>query len=135
MILSLPRLARTTPAIRAGIAASHEPSETLAERSAVSPMTVFQWKRRTSFEDRPHTPHRRQTPLTPAQRILAVELRQWVRLSLDDRLAVRRGFVHPQVLRSGLDRCLRRPGVSNLQVLQPQAARVAHAPWAAYESG
>ena len=31
-----------------------------------------------------------------------------------------REFIHPEVSRSGLDRCLRRHGVSNLKALMPQ---------------
>lgn len=41
-------------------------------------------------------------------------------LSLDDLLAVTREFIHPEVSRSGLDRCLRRHGVSNLEALIPR---------------
>jgi len=41
-------------------------------------------------------------------------------LSLDDLLAVTHEFIHPQVSRSGLDRCLRRHGVSNLETLLPK---------------
>ncbi|WP_408033399.1 helix-turn-helix domain-containing protein, partial [Tepidimonas fonticaldi] len=52
MIVRLHKLARTTPAIRAEIAASDESIQTLAQRYGVSPMTVFKWKHRTSFEDR-----------------------------------------------------------------------------------
>jgi len=39
------------------------------------------------------------------------------------------------VSRSGLDRCLRRHGVSNLQALRPKAPKPAHGPFAAYEPG
>ena len=135
MIVRLHKLARTTPAIRAEIAASDESIQTLAQRYGVSPMTVFKWKHRTSFEDRPHTPHRLPTTLTAAQEIIAVQLRKTLLLSLDDLLAVMREFVNPDVSRSGLDRCLRRHGVSNLKALQPQARKAAHAPFAADEPG
>jgi transposase InsO family protein len=64
-----------------------------------------------------------------------VELRKTLLLSLDDLLAVMRGFVNLDVPRSGLDRCLRRHGVSNFKVLQPQQERSSHAPFAAYEPG
>lgn len=102
MIVRLHQLARTTPAIRAEIAASNESIQTLAKRYGVSPMTLFKWKHRTSFEDRPHTPHRLQTTLTPAQEMIAVELRKTLLLSLDNLLAVMREFVNPEVSRSGL---------------------------------
>ena len=41
-------------------------------------------------------------------------------LPLDDLLAVLHEFINPDVSRSGLDRCLRRHGVSDLKSLQPQ---------------
>jgi len=47
-------------------------------------------------------------------------LHETLLLSLDDLLAVTHEFVHPQVSRSGLDRCLRRHGVSNLETLLPK---------------
>lgn len=43
-----------------------------------------------------------------------------VLLPLDDLLAITREFINVGVSRSGLDRCLRRHGVSNLNSLQPQ---------------
>ena len=42
-------------------------------------------------------------------------------LSSDDLLAVIHEFINPQALRSGLDRCLRRHRVSDLNTLQPQS--------------
>jgi hypothetical protein len=68
----------------------------------------------------PHRTHRLQTSLTPAQELVVIELRQSLLLPLDDLLAVTREFLNPAVSRSGLDRCLRRQGVSNLQALIPQ---------------
>ncbi|WP_165742464.1 DDE-type integrase/transposase/recombinase, partial [Candidatus Thiosymbion oneisti] len=47
-------------------------------------------------------------------------LRESLLLPLDDLLAVTREFIHGEVSRSGLDRCLRRHGVSNLKALMPQ---------------
>lgn len=135
MITRLHKCARTTPRVRAEIAASQDSIATLAQRFCVSPMTVRKWKHRTDFEDRPHTAHRLQTTLTPAQEALVVELRKTLLLSLDDLLAVTREFINPDVSRSGLDRCLRRHGVSNLQALRPQAPKPAHSPFAAYEPG
>lgn len=45
-------------------------------------MTVFKWKQRTTFEERPHTAHRLQTTLSPAQEALVVELRKTLLQSL-----------------------------------------------------
>ena len=51
---------------------------------------------------------------------MVVALRETLPLPLDDLLAVTREFIHPEVSRSGLDRCLRHHGVSNLKTLMPQ---------------
>ena len=58
--------------------------------------------------------------LIPAQELVVIALRKTLLLPLDDLLAVTREFLNPAVLRSGLDHCLRRHGVSNLQVTIPQ---------------
>ena len=47
-----------------------------------------------------------------------MELRRTLWLSLDDLLAVMHEFINPEVSRSGLDRCLRRHGVSSLAQLR-----------------
>ena len=49
-----------------------------------------------------------------------VALRQTLLLPLDDLLAVTRAFLNEGGSRSGLDRCLRRHGVSDLKVLLPR---------------
>jgi hypothetical protein len=54
---------------------------------------------------------------------------------LDDLLAVLREFLNPHVLRSGLDRCLRRHGVGNLRELKPKDAKPTHSSFKAYEPG
>ena len=51
---------------------------------------------------------------------MVIALRKTLLLPLDDLLAVTREFINPNVSRSGLDRCLRRHGVSHLQALIPQ---------------
>jgi transposase InsO family protein len=112
--------ARTTPLVRAEIRASSESLATLAQRYNLSLSTVRKWKRREDVQDRSHRPHRLSSTLTPAQEVLVIELRKLLLLSLDDLLVVTREFIHPGVSRSGLDRCLRRYGVSNLRALQPE---------------
>lgn len=131
MLIRLHKQARTTPAIRAEIAASTEPVSALARRFNVTEATIRKWRSRDSVYDRPHTAHRLQTTLTPAQEAVAVELR----LPSDDLLAVVREFLNPRVSRSGLDRCLRRHGVGSLRDLYPKADKPAHKPFAAYEPG
>lgn len=110
--------ARTTPAIRAEIAASDLPAQTLAQRYGVTVATIYKWQKRTDHHDRPHTAHRLRTTLTPAQETVVVHLRKTLRLPLDDLLAVTREFVCEDASRSGLDRCLRRHSADSLNALK-----------------
>jgi len=135
MIIKLHKNARTTPAIRAEIAASNDSAAALAQRYGVTVATVYKWKNRTVFTDGSHTAKRLQTTLSPAQEVIAVELRKTLLLPLDDLLAVMREFVCAEVSRSGLDRCLRRYGVGNLNALKPAVTKAAHKPFKAYEPG
>ncbi len=139
MLISLHKQATTPPRIRAAIQASDEPAWVIAERYGISEQTVWKWRKRDSVHDRSHTAHKRQTTLTPAQEAVAVALRTTLLLPLDDLLAVLlavvREFLNPNVSRSGLDRCLRRHGVSRLQDLKPKAPKPAHKPFKAYEPG
>lgn len=135
MIIALHKNARTTPAIRAEIAASSEPVAVLAVRYGVSESTIRRWYHRKVFTDASHTAHRLQTTLTPAQEKIVVELRTLLLLPLDDLLAICREFLNPDVSRSGLDRCLRRHGVSNLKALLPPKPKATHQPFKAYEPG
>ena len=56
-------------------------------------------------------------------------------LPIDDLLAVVREFLKPLDSRSGLDRCLRRHGVGNLQALKPREPKLAHGTFKAYKPG
>jgi len=135
MLIALHKNARTTPAVRAEIAASNEPASVLAQRFGITEQTVYKWKKRSVFADRSHTAHRLQTVLTPAQETVVVHLRRTLLLPLDDLLAVTREFICPNVSRSGLDRCLRRHGAGNLNALKPQEPVVAHKAFKSYEPG
>jgi transposase InsO family protein len=135
MLIALHRNARTTPAVRAEIAASNETASVLAQRYGVTEQTVYKWKKRDVFADRSHTAHRLQTVLSPAQEAIVVHLRRTLLLPLDDLLAVTREFLNPDVSRSGLDRCLRRHGAGNLNDLKPQEPTVAHKAFKSYEPG
>jgi len=126
MMIALHQQARTTPLIRAEMAASDDPVSTLMQRYGVTAATVRKWRQRTAFHDRSHTAQRLQTTLNPAQEAIVVYLRTALLLPLDDLLAVTREFLCPQASRSGVDRCLRRHGVSNLQALLPATAAAPH---------
>ena len=65
MMIALHKNARTTPAVRAEIAASGESTAVLAARHGVTEQTIYKWKKRDVFTDRSHTAHRLQTTLTP----------------------------------------------------------------------
>ena len=130
--MALHKNARTTPAVRAEIAASNETASVLAQRFGITEQTVYKWKKRSVFWDRSHTAHHLQTVLTPAQEIVVVHLWRTLLLPLDDLLAVTREFVCLHVSRSGLDRCLRRHGAGNLNALKPQEPAVA---FKSYEPG
>jgi len=135
MLISLHKQATTTPKIRAAIQASTDAAWIVAERYGIAEQTVWTWRNRDHVHDRSHTAHRLQTTLTPAQEAVAVALRTTLLLPLDDLLSVVREFLNPNVSRSGLDRCLRRHGVSRLQDLKPKAPKAAHKPFKAYEPG
>ena len=57
MLIGLHKNARTTPAVRAEIAASNEPAGVLAQRFGITERTVYKWKKRSVFGDRSHTAH------------------------------------------------------------------------------
>lgn len=126
MLIALHKNARTTPAPRAEMAASTESADALARRFGVATATAFKWKKRASAHDLPHTAHCLQTILSSAQERVAVELRRTLLMPPDDLLAVMREFVCETVSRSGLDRCLRRHGVGNLNGLKPVKPQEPH---------
>ena len=135
MNIALHKRARTTPAVRAEIAASTDSAAILAQRYNVTVSTVNKWRSRTTFEDRSHTAHRLQTTLSPAQISIVVHLRKALMLPLDDLLAVTREFLCPAVSRSGLSRCLRRHGVGSLDAMRPPVIRAPHKPFKSYQPG
>ena len=118
MQISLHKNARTTPAVRAEIAASSESARVLAQRHGITEQTVYKWTKRDSVHDRSHTAHHLQTQLTPAQEIVVVHLRRALLLPLDDLLTVTRELICTQATRSSLDRYLRQHPVNNLKSLR-----------------
>ncbi|OYY75403.1 MAG: hypothetical protein B7Y40_00290 [Gammaproteobacteria bacterium 28-57-27] len=92
MMISLHKNARTTPAVRAEMAASREAVANFALRYGIAESTVRKWKKRTNFNDASHAAHRLQTTLPPAQELIVVKLRK-ILLPLDELLAVTREFL------------------------------------------
>ncbi len=134
MNIRLHKNARTTPAIRREIQQATGSDYALAERFGVTRDTIRKWRKRDTQEDGSHTAHRLQTTLNAAQEEIVVELRNTLRLSLDDLLSVIREFIEPDMSRSALDRLLRRRGISRLP--KPAAPTTASVqPFKAYVPG
>jgi transposase-like protein len=132
MKLRLHKKARTTPAVRAEIAASTEGVSALARRYGIRRVTARKWKHRADSMDHSYTAHHLlQTTVNSGQG--AVCPRRHFLLSLDDLLAVVREFLCPEVSRSGLDRCLRRHGLGNLRDLLPKEVKAPRKTFKAYE--
>jgi hypothetical protein len=110
--------ATTTPEMRAFIHESDLPSAVLARLLKVSESTVRKWRTRESFSDASHVPKQLNTTLSEAQEYVVVELRTRLLLSLDELLAVCKQFINANVSRAGLQRCLKRHGVSRLTDMQ-----------------
>lgn len=120
MVIQLHKNARSTPAVRAELQASTATTQALAKTYNLNRHTISKWRKRETTTDASHRPHRIHATLTTAQEVLVVALRKSLLLPLDDLLAVTHEFINEKVSRSGLDRCLRRHGVSNLRALMPE---------------
>jgi len=110
--------ATTTPEMRAFIHESDLPTAVLARLLNISEATVRKWRKRDSQNDESHTPKKLNTTLSPAQEYVVIELRTRLLLSLDELLAVCQEFINANVSRAGLQRCLKRHGVSRLADMQ-----------------
>lgn len=133
MNIRLHKNATTTPARRAYIQSSPLSVAALAAELSVSEDTIRRWKGRDTVTDRSHTAHRLQTTLTPAQEVVVLALRETLWLPLDDLLVVTREFINEQVSRSGLQRLLKRHGLSRMP--RETQAETTHPPFKAYEPG
>ncbi len=106
--------ATTTPEMRAFIHESDLATAVLARLLKVSESTVRKWRRRASTDDASHMPKQLNTTLNAAQQYVVVQLRIRLKLSLDELLAVCKDFINSNASRAGLQRCLKRHGVSRL---------------------
>ncbi|WP_246143532.1 helix-turn-helix domain-containing protein [Colwellia echini] len=106
--------ATTTPEIRAFIHESDLPTAVLARLLKISEATVRKWRKRESLVDASHVPKQLHTTLSEEQEYVVVELRTRLLLSLDELLAVVKQFINANVSRAGLQRCLKRHGISRL---------------------
>lgn len=110
--------ATTTPEMRAFIHESDLPTAVLARLLKISESTVRKWRKRQSVNDASHVPKQLKTTLSEAQEYVVVELRTRLLLSLDELLVVSKQFINTNVSRAGLQRCLKRHGVSRLSDME-----------------
>ena len=114
--------ATTTPEMRAFIYESDLPTAMLARLLKISESTVRKWRKRSDTQDASHTPKQLNTTLNVEQEYAVVQLRTRLKLSLDELLAVCKEFINPNTSRAGLQRCLKRHGVSRLADMDPLVA-------------
>jgi len=111
--------ATTTPEIRAFIHESDLPTAVLARLLKISESTVRKWRKRADTEDASHIPKQLNTTLSVEQEYAVVQLRTRLKLSLDELLAICKEFINDNTSRAGLQRCLKRHGVSRLADMDP----------------
>src|SRR5918995_2836881 len=133
-MLSIHPNARTTPAVRAEIARSSEPSGVLAQRYGISTETVRKWRRRGAADcrDRSSRPHRLPWKASEEERAVVCALRRATGFPLDELTFVVRHFL-PHLDRDNVYRILKAAGLSRRPA--PAAPERAAAKFQEYELG
>src|SRR3954451_21354393 len=113
LMLAIHPDARTTPAVRAEIARSAEPTGELARRYGVSAETVRRWRKRGPAECRDRSSRPRKLPwkASEEERAVVCELRRATGFPLDDLTFVVRHFL-PHLDRDNVYRILKAAGLS-----------------------
>src|SRR4029078_1293535 len=106
--------ARTTPAVRAEIARSREPTGILAQRYGVSTETIRKWRKRgpADSQDRSSRPHKLPWKATE-ERAIVCALRRATGFPLDDLTFVVTHFL-PHLKRDAVYRILHTEGLGRL---------------------
>jgi transposase InsO family protein len=119
-MLQIHPCARTTPAVRAEIARSREPTGVLARRYGVSTETIRKWRKRGPEDCRDHSARPRTLPwrATEEERAIVCEVRRATRFALDDLTFALRHFL-PHLNRHSIWRILRAEGLHRLSDLPP----------------
>src|SRR5437763_9708310 len=132
LMLSIHPNARTTPAVRAEIARSAEPTGELARRYGVSTETVREWRKRGPGDclDRSARPHELPWKASEEERAVVCALRRATGFPLDDLTFVVRHFL-PHLGRDNVDRILKAEGLSR----RPPRPRGPRAKFKEYELG
>jgi transposase len=112
--------ARTTPAVRAEIARSTEPTGVLARRYGVSTETIRKWRKRGPGDCQDHSsrPHKLPWKATEEERAIVCALRRATGFPLDDLTFVVTHFL-PHLNRDAVYRILKAEGLGRL----PPASR------------
>jgi transposase InsO family protein len=112
-MLSIHPNARTTPAVRAEIARSAEPSGVLARRYGVSTETIRKWRKRGAADCRDRSSRPRKLPwkASEEERAVVCALRRATGFPLDDLAFVVRHFL-PHLSRDNVYRILKAEGLS-----------------------
>jgi transposase InsO family protein len=111
--------ARTTPAVRAEIARSSEPSGVLARRFGVSTETIRKWRKRgpEACQDRSARPHKLPWKASEEERAIVCALREATGFPLDDLTFVVTHFL-PHLNRDAVYRILKAEGLNRLPAAQ-----------------
>src|SRR5919112_5950885 len=126
--------ARTTPAVRAEIARSIEPTSVLARRYGVSTETIRKWRKRgaADCQDRSSRPHKLPWKATEEERAIVCALRRATGFPLDDLTFVVSHFL-PHLNRDAVYRILKAEGLNRLP--PAQRTRKPHGSFKDYEVG
>lgn len=105
--------ARTTPAVRAEIVRSPEPTSVVAKRYGISDETVRKWRKRgeQACQDRSSRPKRLPWRVTEEERAIICAVRRATGFPLDDLTFVLRHFL-PHLNRDNIYRVLRAEGLN-----------------------
>ncbi len=116
--------ARTTPAVRAEIARSTEPSGTVARRYGISAETVRKWRKRGAADclDRSARPHRLPWKASEEERAVVCTLRRATNFPLDDLTFVVRHFL-PHLNRDNVWRILKAEGLNRRPFVSDRPAK------------
>jgi transposase InsO family protein len=133
-MLAIHPQARTTPAVRAEIARSHESSGVLAKRYGVSTETIRKWRKRgpADCQDRSARPHKLPWKASDEERAIVCALRRSTGFPLDDLTFILTHFL-PHLNRDAVYRILKAEGLNRLP--PAQRTRKPHGSFRDYEVG
>jgi transposase InsO family protein len=133
-MLAIHPQARTTPAVRAEIARSHESSGVLAKRYGVSTETIRKWRKRgpADCQDRSARPHKLPWKASDEERAIVCALRRSTGFPLDDLTFIVSHFL-PHLNRDAVYRILKAEGLNRLP--PSERTRKPHGTFKDYEVG